>query len=178
MLSLPKIFVAALAILVSGCAATVQRPAAAEAPLQIPPASAKKIIMSVRGGPAAVASADWELLRGEWRTAMAGATAAQSIAFEYQEGAQQSTAGDGVALVVTVNDYKYISPGARYGFGIFTGNAFMDADVSFVDAKSGKMLGSRKYNTSSTAWQGIFSAMTDKQVRAICDQIVKEISAR
>lgn len=54
----------------------------------------------------------------------------------------------------------------------------MDADVSFVDAKSGKVLGSRKYNTSSTAWQGVFSAMTDKQVRAICDQILKEISAR
>jgi hypothetical protein len=38
------------------------------------------------------------------------------------------------------------------------------------------MLGERTYDTSSTAWQGAFSAMTDKQVQAICKQIVGEVA--
>jgi len=40
---------------------------------------------------------------------------------------------------------------------------------------SGRVLGSRKYSTSSTAWQGIFSAMTSKQVQAISEEIVAEV---
>jgi hypothetical protein len=32
------------------------------------------------------------------------------------------------------------------------------------------------YDTSSTAWQGVFSAMTDKQVQAICKQIVEQLA--
>jgi hypothetical protein len=57
-----------------------------------------------------------------------------------------------------------------------TGNAFMDADVRFLDLKTGKALGTKNYNTSSTAWQGVFSAMTEKQIQAICAEIVKDVS--
>lgn len=36
----------------------------------------------------------------------------------------------------------------------------------------------RSYNTSSSAWQGIFSAMTSKQIEAICQQIAQELQLR
>jgi hypothetical protein len=80
--------------------------------------------------------------------------------------------------VVKVDDYRYLSTGARYGFGVFAGNAFINADAQFRDLQSGRTLGTRKYNTSSSAWQGIFSAMTSKQVEAICNQIVSDISGK
>jgi hypothetical protein len=64
----------------------------------------------------------------------------------------------------------------RYGFGVMTGNAFVQARVSFRDLKTGDSWGERSYDTSSTAWQGVFSAMTDKQVRAICKEIVADLS--
>jgi hypothetical protein len=33
----------------------------------------------------------------------------------------------------------------------------------------------KNYDTTSTAWQGIFSGMTTKQVRAMCHEIVGEV---
>jgi hypothetical protein len=33
-------------------------------------------------------------------------------------------------------------------------------------------------DTSSTSWQGVFSAMTEKQVEVICKQIVDEVAHR
>jgi len=56
-----------------------------------------------------------------------------------------------------------------------TGNAFINSKVQFVDLSNGSALGERSYDTSSTAWQGAFSAMTDKQVRAICKEIGDQI---
>jgi hypothetical protein len=56
-----------------------------------------------------------------------------------------------------------------------TGNAYVDSSVQFRNLKTGALLGERKYNTSSSAWQGIFAPMTEKQVQAIATQIVNEI---
>ena len=56
-----------------------------------------------------------------------------------------------------------------------TGNAFIDSKVSFLDLQTGATLGERTYNTKSTAWQGVFSAMTEKQVQAICKDIVAQV---
>ena len=47
-----------------------------------------------------------------------------------------------------------------------TGNAFIKSKVQFRDLVTGDVLGKRSYDTTSTAWQGVFSAMTEKQVQA------------
>lgn len=57
-----------------------------------------------------------------------------------------------------------------------TGNAYVNARVSFLDLKTGDSWGDKSCDTSSTAWQGIFSAMKGKQVRAICHELVEELS--
>lgn len=165
--------------LLTGCAATVNKPTAVDAPpLRIPAEASKHVVMNITGSKVATESKDWEPLKGEWRSAMKAATDAAGMRFTEQTGNPRPTSEAGTLVVVHVNDYRYLSAGARYGFGIMTGNAYIDSKVRFADLKSNATYGERTYNTSSTAWQGIFSAMTGKQIEAICKEIVTEISAR
>jgi hypothetical protein len=168
-----------ITLALSGCAATVQRPAATtatESAFKVPPAASKRVALFIQKHPSMHKSDDWELFRTEWRTAVASTASAAGKQFTYLEVEPASAAAEaGTLIVVTVNDYRYISPGARYGFGIMTGNAFIDADAKFFELPGRRELGARKYSTSSSAWQGIFSAMTDKQVAAIAAEMIKEL---
>ena len=168
--------VAALAGL-TGCAATVNRAANENA---IKPASAttEKVAVVITGSPAAESSKDWQDFRGEWRGAMAAAAAASRLNFGYFESDVPPQPPGTTLVKIKVNDYRYVSAGARIGFGVFTGNAFVDSDVEFVEQPGGKSLGTRKYSTSSSAWQGVFSAMTDKQLQALSTEIVKDVTQR
>ena len=167
------------AALLAGCAATVEAPSAADQPrLEVPAASAKRIVLVVKGSDQATASSDWEPLRAEWRSAMSAAAADADVAFDWQESEARLPRTAATAVVVKVNDYRYLSTGARYGLGAFAGNAYIDSDVVFRDLRTGRVVGTRKYSTSSSAWQGIFSAMTSKQVQAISAQIVSEVAGR
>lgn len=162
-------------LLLTGCAASVQK-SSAGMPLKTTSDSSRHIAMNVTGPH--TESGDWEQLKGEWRAAMKSAAASIGAKFSAQEGKPQPTGELGTLVVVNVNDYRYLSPGARYGFGVMTGNAYVDSTVQFMDLKTGALLGERKYNTSSTAWQGIFSAMTEKQIQAITSEIANEIKAK
>lgn len=165
-------------LLVAGCAATLKRPVAPSEALGIPTSAASKIYLLVQAPPEIAKSEDWELFRTEWRTAMAATTSAASREFAYLESMPESFDGQGTLVVVDVSDYRYLSPGARYGFGIMTGNAYIEADADFYVLPDKRLAGNREYKTSSTAWQGIFSAMTNKQVAAITEQMLQEIDAR
>ncbi len=134
--------------------------------------------MNVTGSEVATSSADWEPFKGEWRAAMAAAAAARHASFSAQEGDPRPTGEPGTLVVVQVDDYRYLTPAARFGFGIMTGNAYIDSRVRMLDLENGTLLSEESYNTSSTAWQGVFSAMTDKQIRAVCDEVVAQIDPR
>lgn len=164
----------AMLLLLGGCAANVKRPSAST-PMHIGNDSSKTIAINIGGSKVAVEAEDWEPFKGEWRTAMKSASAAAGATLSEQEGDPRPLQQPGTLVSIYVDDYRYISPGARYGFGIMTGNAFVDAKVKFSDLNDGHAFGERTYNTSSTAWQGIFSAMTGKQIEAICKEIVSEI---
>jgi hypothetical protein len=60
--------------------------------------------------------------------------------------------------------------------GVMTGNAYINARVTFRDLKSGDVRTSETYDTKSSAWGGVFAAMTTKQVDAMCHEIVAEIA--
>jgi hypothetical protein len=175
MLNFLKIGSLVCAALLAGCAATVQQGDSRAPKLQVPTESSKKLVMVVKGSDISSRSADWELLRAEWRTGMSAAASDAGLGFSYLETLPQFPSEPGTAVVVTVNDYRYISPGARYGFGVLTGNAFVQSDVEFIDMQTGQSEGSRKYETSSSAWEGVFSAMTEKQIQAICTRIVMDV---
>ena len=144
----------------------------------VEPDATKAIVMNVTGSRVATESKDWEQFKGEWRAAMKSEATDIGASFTSQDGPAPPTGNPGTLLVVDIADYRYLSAGTRYGFGIMTGNAFVHAKVEFRDLRNGNVLGDRSYDTSSTAWQGVFSAMTEKQVQALCKQIMSEISRR
>ena len=166
-----------LAVLMNGCAANVRK-ASETSTVKVPAESSKKVVLNITGNKSATGSSDWEQFKGEWRGALKTEAQAAGASFAVQEDEPKPIGEDGTLVVVFINDYRYVSPGARYGFGVMTGNAFIDSKISFTDLKSGRSFGQQVYNTSSTAWQGIFSAMTEKQVQAISKEIMTEIKPR
>lgn len=178
MQKLLTILIVALATLLSGCAASVQRPDGADAALKVNPAATRRVALYVQPSPSMQKSADWELFRTEWRSAMAAAAANAGKPFTYYDVEPAGATEPATLIVVTINDYRYISPGARYGLGVLTGNAYIDADARFYELPQRQQVGARKYATTSTAWQGVFSAMTEKQVQAITTEMIKELDAR
>lgn len=162
-------------IVLSGCAATVHKPTDLK-PIVVGKDAAKNIVLNMSGSKDSTASSDWEPFKELWRQALKEDAVILGASFAAQEGDAKSTGEPGTLLVVDIADFRYLSAGMRYGFGIMTGNAFVRAHISFRDLQSGDMWGERDYDTTSTAWEGIFSAMTEKQVRAICQQIITDLS--
>jgi hypothetical protein len=74
---------------------------------------------------------------------------------------------------VYVSDYRFLRPGTRYAAGILSGNAHIESKLSFSSFKTGEAYGSRAANASSSAWEGVFSAMTNKQVEAIAVDVTR-----
>jgi hypothetical protein len=158
-----------------GCAASVKK-AESSAPFKVGANAGSALVLNMTGSKDSTDSSDWEPFKGLWRQAFKEDTAATGASFASQEGEPKPTGEAGTLLVIDVADFRYLSAGMRYGFGIMTGNAFVNARVSFRDLKTGEVWGEREYDTTSTAWEGVFSAMTEKQVRAICKDIVTELS--
>jgi hypothetical protein len=165
------------ALMLSACAATVQR-SGNETKLAVPEASAKKLVMEVTGKTEWASDAKWGYLRDEWQNSMAWAANNAKIGYAYKaEGT--APASDAATLVkIKVNDFRFVSTAARWTVGVFSGNAFIDVDVSFVDLASGRELGSRKYGSSSSFIQGVAAPMTERQLEAICTEIVKDLTQR
>ncbi|HEX3374787.1 MAG TPA: hypothetical protein VHS13_11310 [Edaphobacter sp.] len=164
-----------LSVLLVGCAATVKKTGDA-APIKVGASATKSIVLSMTGDKDATDSKDWEPFKGLWREAMKEEAAGIGATFTALDGEPKPTGTDGTLLAVNIADFRLVSAGARYGFGVMTGNAFVNAQVAFRDLNTGEVWGERHYDTSSTAWQGVFSPMTDKQVRAICKEIATTLS--
>jgi hypothetical protein len=68
-----------------------------------------------------------------WPEACSQEATAAGAAFSMQDAQTPSAKADGTLVVVDVDDYRYVSSGARIAFGIMTGNAFIKAKVTFRD---------------------------------------------
>ena len=161
--------------------ATVGAPVAPPAPqaaLNIAPTSAKRVVLNMTGPASVTQAKDWAAFKDEWRATFADHAKAAGVAFDVQQGDMSARGTDGTLLNVYVNDYRMVGIGARIFLGIMTGNAYIDAKVSFVDMNSGAPVGDRQYNTTSSAWQGVFGKMTPQQVDAIATQVFSEIRTR
>jgi hypothetical protein len=130
-------------------------------------------------GPATVTQAkDWAAFKEEWRATFADHAKDSGIAFAVQAGDARAPGESGTLVNVYVNDYRMVGIGARVFFGVMTGNAFIDAKASFSDLNGGTPFGERAYNTSSSAWSGVFAKVTPQQVDSIAAQVFAEIKAR
>ncbi len=169
-----RLLLVAATLVLAACAATVKRGTDGAAPA-LPAAAAQKLVLNVTGPASATGHADWSAFKDEWRAYFAAKSAEAGIPFQMQDGAPRPSGESGTLLVVTVNDFRFIRPGTRYGVGVMTGNAFIDSQLAFRDLKTGATWGTQQANTSSSAWEGVFSAMTNKQVEAIAADAVNQV---
>ena len=178
-------------LMLAGCASTPPKSAStAPAPgattpvelasksIRVPVESARKVALTMTGSKAAVEAKDWAGFKEEWRATFADHAKDAGIAFVWQEGPTRSAGDAGTLVSVYVNDYRQVGIGARIFLGIMTGNAYIDAKVSLSNLSSGELFGDQVYNTSSSAWAGVFAKMTPQQVDAIASEVFREIKPR
>ena len=190
-MNLLKITLLAAAIALTGCAATVQKTApaqaaaptagaaaTAQAPVRVPADASQRLVLNITGSKASTDAKDWAAFKQEWRAIFQEQASAAGLKFDYQDGEARASGEPGTLLAVTVNDYRYVGIGARLAFGIMTGNAFVDATLRFRNLRDGATFGEQSYNTSSSAWHGVFAAMTPKQIYAIADEVIREMKTR
>ena len=166
-----------LTALLGACSATVKKNDDVK-PVRVGANATKAIVLNMTGGKDATDSKDWGPFKDVWREALQEEAGVVGATVSTQEGEAKPTGAPGTLLAVNVADFRYVSTGARIGFGVMTGNAFVNAQVSFRDLNTGDVWGERQYDTASSAWQGVFAPMTDKQVHAICKEIVTTLSNR
>ena len=180
------------AALLSGCASTAPggaapattatttaTPAAPAQPrITIPAASTKKVVLVMSGSKAVVEAKDWDAFKKEWRDTFADYAKESGIAFSMSDRAPPPSSDAGTVLAVYVADYRMVGIGARMFLGVMSGNAYIDAKVSYLDLKTGQNFGAQNYNTSSSAWHGVFGKMTPQQVDSIGKQIFSELKPK
>jgi hypothetical protein len=130
----------------------------------------------MNGSATVTQSKDWPAFQEEWRATFAEHAKAAGVAFDVQKGDAKPTGETGTLLQVYVNDYRMVGIGARVFFGVMTGNAYIDAKASYTDLNDGKEFGERTYNTTSSAWGGVFAKMTPQQVDAIASKVFGELA--
>jgi Domain of unknown function (DUF4410) len=174
------------ALTLGGCAATVDRRApasgAAAAPSQqqpsmkIPAQAGKRLVLNMQLDPKLAATdSGWPDFKREWIDITKEQATGKGLAFTTQDGEAKATGEQGTLVVVRINDYRYVTIAKRVMLGIMSGNAYIDSKVEFRDLATGKLHGERTYNTTSSAWGGVFAAVTPKQIYALADEIIDEI---
>jgi hypothetical protein len=180
------LFAGLLVLAAGGCASNGGRsastsesapPILVEAPVGIPAASAKHLVLNMTGASVVTSAKDWPKFQKEWRDNFAEYAKTDGVTFEVQDGEGHATGQPGTLLKVYVNDYRFVGIGSRIMLGVMTGNAYIDAKATFCDLNDGKEIGERIYNTNSTAWAGIFATMTPGQVDAIGHQVFAELKS-
>ena len=147
-------------------------------PVRMPVASAKKLVLNMTGPKTSVEAKDWASFKEEWRATFAEHAKTAGITFAMQGIEARAAAEAGTLVTVYVNDYRQVGIGSRIFFGAMTGNAYIDAKASFTDLAGGAAFGEQVYNTSSSAWGGVFAKMTPQQVDAIATEVFRELKGR
>lgn len=163
------------ALALTGCAAHVSSDRD-QKPITVAPGAKTSIVVNMDGSQLAKGSSSWSSLTSAFQDGCGKEASATGVPIKFSNGTPHVTGQDGTLVSLYVNDFRYISKGARVGLGIMTGNAFIDAKATFVDMRSGDVWGDRSYQTKSSALEGIFSAMTAEQAQAICKSIVDVVS--
>lgn len=160
--------------LLSGCAASVKS-GGTEA-LTIEESAKKNLVVNIQGNGKVRQNDDWIRLRQEWNEALKNE--ADRAGYRLTESHVANPAEkEGVGIKINVTNFRYLTPGARYAAGVMVGNAWINSSADYSDLKSGRLIGTRTYDTSSSAWEGVMSAMTQKQVEAIAQQIISDIKS-
>jgi len=146
-------------------------------PVQIPAASAKRMVLTMTGPANVTGSSDWEEFKREWRETFSDHAREAGIDYSFVDTPPAAGSQDGTLLTVTVADYRNMGVGRRMLLGALAGNAYIDARISYTDLRAGTAFGEQQYNTSSTAWAGVFSRVTPQQVDQIATSVLLDFKA-
>jgi len=160
--------------MLSGCAASVKSGGGAS--LVIQESAKQNLVVNFTGNEKVLHNEDWPLLKSDWSDALKAEAVNAGYSLKEAQSMSQGNS-QGVGITVNVSNFRYLTPGARYGAGVMVGNAWVNSTANFSDLSTGKLIGSRTYDTSSSAWEGVMSAMTQKQVQAIAKQIISDIKS-
>jgi hypothetical protein len=162
----------AIAVALSGCAATVKQSSLGSSPT----ASVSKASAAQARGAVAIVltasdelrqSSDWASLTNDWQELVPDAASELHTSANFIASESALTSNQTMLVRVKVNDFRYMSTAKRFLMGVLAGNAYLDLDVEYVQLPGMQVLSTKKINTSSSAWEGIFSAVTPKQVYAV-----------
>nr|WP_314871928.1 hypothetical protein [uncultured Pseudomonas sp.] len=117
---------------------------------------------------------DWLRLKQEWNEALLLQANRAGLNLTGEKAALTDE-NDAVCVKINVTNFRYLTPGARYGAGVMVGNAWINSSAEYSYLKSRKVIGTRTYDTSSSAWEGVMSAMTKEQADAISQKIISDI---
>jgi hypothetical protein len=180
----------AAALLLAGCAsgpsgtatsttpsATTEQSVRTAPAVAVPAAAKRKIVMAMIGPKTVVESKDWTEFKREWRETFAEHAKDAGVAYSFSDSVPRPTGEDGTILLVDVADYRIVGIGARIFLGVMTGNAFIDAKVKYLNLRNGSAFGEQQYNTTSSAWSGVFAKVTPQQVDSIAENVFKDFAA-
>ncbi|MGP9827718.1 hypothetical protein ACT048_24885 [Ectopseudomonas khazarica] len=168
------VIVTAIALVLSGCAASVKK--SNHGPLSLYADAKKAIIFSVQGSEWVQSNPEWLKFRAAWLTAMRSEAIGAGINYADIGKAKRLAPYPATVVAVDVSNFRYVSKDERYGLGVMIGNAWVNSQATFSDWQTGEQYAERTYDTSSSAWEGVFSAMTKEQIQAISREIVAEIT--
>ncbi len=174
MTSVAKLALLCAFAVLTGCAASVRSHGDA-APIAVADEGAARIVLSVQGSPVDTQSRYWLMFRDQWRNAMTESAARAGVKFSFDEGEVLPTTS-GTGVVVKVKQFRYVSDARRHVLGPLAGNAWVDAEIAYLDLQNGKAAGKRNYRTASNYLQVAFAPMSDEQIRALCDRIVRDVT--
>ena len=80
-----------------------------------------------------------------------------------------------LSINVEVKSFVYTSQGARVMFGIMSGKAELNADISLVENKTGEVLWKVHTYTTPKPSEGIFGGSTSSQIETLSDQIITQL---
>lgn len=80
-----------------------------------------------------------------------------------------------LSIIIYVKSFVYTSQGARIMFGIMSGKAELNTDISLVENKTGEVLWKVHTDTSSKTSEGIFGGSTTSQIETLSNQIITQL---
>lgn len=152
-----------LALGLAGCAADLKK-ADSLSPLSTYADTRNRLLLNFHADPSVVGSPGWTRLTTAWREALRE----QAEAADYQLGTQaggEPGALPATLLIVEVDRLHQVD--AERGLG----QGSLRVTVRFTDSQSGRLLGSRRYESASEQ-----PAALDGQIAAISQEIIAELS--
>jgi len=165
-----KVFWLLAAILLSGCAAKVTSESA-RGSVPVYSDARTNLVVIFKADQWVQSNEKWPLLKTEWQEALRIRGQAKGL-----NVLSAKPAGPATVATIEVTNFRYLTTGQRYSFGAMSGNAWVNSRVAYSDATTGEVLASRTYDTSSSAWQGVFSAMTSDQLKELSKTIIDDVT--